>query len=95
MPKCSVSVTDEQNGESPVDTRDYPSVGSLEAQLRDLYAQRQELQRALGTADSKAIIAMVRSLERQLVDLYGLLRGQRDHLPQFDFNPPETSSQSD
>ncbi|MEL6189036.1 MAG: hypothetical protein AAFU79_30820 [Myxococcota bacterium] len=53
----------------------------MEAQLRDLYLQRQELQRALGTADSQAIIAMVRSLERQLADLYMLLQGRTDHLP--------------
>lgn len=53
----------------------------MEAQLRDLYEQRQELQRALGTADSRAIIAMVRSLEKQLADLYNLLRGRHDHLP--------------
>lgn len=53
----------------------------MEAQLKDLYAQRQELQRDLGTADSKAIIAMVRSLEQQLADLYTLFHGRTDHLP--------------
>ncbi len=56
----------------------------MEDQLRDLYAQRQELQRALGTADSTAIIAMVRSLERQLEDLYRLFEGRAEQLPNLD-----------
>lgn len=42
----------------------------MEAQLRSLYADRERLHRALGTADPDAIIAMVRSLEAQLLDLY-------------------------
>lgn len=56
----------------------------MEEQLKDLYTQRQELQRALGTSDSTAIIAMVRSLERQLEDLYRLFEGRSDHLPHPD-----------
>ena len=81
MPKPSVSVTGVKgaNGTHPV--RGKPRSGTLEDQLKDLYAQRQELQRALGTADSSAIIAMVRSLERQLADLYRLFEGRTDHLP--------------
>lgn len=81
MPKPPDSVTGLPNPNGTQILRDKPRAGSLEAQLRDLYFQRQELQRALGTADSKAIIAMVRSLERQLADLYTLFHGRTDHLP--------------
>ncbi len=41
------------------------------AQLHALYADRERLHRALGTADADAIIALVRSLDAQLVDLRG------------------------
>jgi len=44
--------------------------GSLEAQLASLYADKQTLQDALGISAADEIIAMVRSLEEQLVDLY-------------------------
>ena len=44
---------------------------SLVAQLEDLYAERQRLHQSLGTANSAEIIAMIRSLEAQLVSLYG------------------------
>ncbi len=44
--------------------------GDMEAQLTCLYAERERLARVLGTADAERIIAMVRSLEEQLVDLY-------------------------
>ena len=43
---------------------------SVTEQLHALYADRQRLFRALGTADAGQIIAMVRSLEAQLADLY-------------------------
>jgi hypothetical protein len=44
--------------------------GDMESQLRSLYAERERLHQALGTADADKIIAMVRSLEEQLLDLY-------------------------
>ncbi len=44
--------------------------GDMEAQLLSLYAERERLAQALGTADADQIIAMVRSLEEQLFDLY-------------------------
>ena len=44
--------------------------GDMESQLRSLYAERERLHQALGTADAEQIIAMVRSLEEQLLDLY-------------------------
>ena len=81
MPKSPFSVTDLPAANDTPSLRDKPRSGSMEEQLRDLYLQRQELQRALGTADSTAIIAMVRSLERQLADLYRLFEGRADHLP--------------
>ena len=43
---------------------------SMEAQLGALYAERELLQRELGVSDADDIIAMVRSLEEQLADLY-------------------------
>lgn len=81
MPKSSQSVTGQPGVADVAGVEETPVAGGLEAQLQDLYAQRRELQRALGTADSKAIIAMVRSLETQLADLYNLFRGRNDHLP--------------
>ncbi len=50
---------------------------SLVAQVEDLYAERQRLHDALGTANSAEIIAMIRSLEAQLLSLYEQ-RGGRD-----------------
>lgn len=82
MPNSSHSVTGHQNGVAQGDHVSQPVEGGVEAQLRDLYAQRLELQNALGTADSQAIIAMVKSLETQLADLYNLFRGRDDHLPE-------------
>jgi hypothetical protein len=82
MPKSSDSVTDLLRPDGSSSAPGAAGCGTLEAQLQDLYAQRQELQRALGTADSRAIIAMVRSLEAQLRDLYTLLQGQNAHLPE-------------
>lgn len=77
MPKTPESVI----GLRDPTTRVEHSAGTLEAQLVDLYAQRRELEDALGTSDSKAIIAMIRSLEEQLEDLYRLFEGRNDHLP--------------
>ncbi|MEM6730551.1 MAG: hypothetical protein AAF658_03295 [Myxococcota bacterium] len=44
--------------------------GDMESQLISLYEEKRRLFKALGTADPDAIIAMVRSLEAQLLDLY-------------------------
>ena len=55
---------------SPSDDRDVLD-GGLVAQLHALYAERERLHRALGTADAEASIALVRSLQAQLVDLHG------------------------
>jgi hypothetical protein len=46
------------------------AVGSLEQQLSDLYADREALQRSLGTGDPEAIQGMIASLEDQLNDQY-------------------------
>ncbi|MCO4764108.1 MAG: hypothetical protein KC502_21535 [Myxococcales bacterium] len=58
------ATTDEEFAtENPVD-------GGVVAQLHALYAERALLHEALGTADAASIVAMVSSLEAQLVDLY-------------------------
>ena len=44
--------------------------GGLEAQLIDLYAQRELLEQELGVSDALTLIRMVRSMEAQLVSLY-------------------------
>lgn len=44
--------------------------GGMEAQLNALYAEREMLHDALGTADAQDIIAMVHSLEAQCNDFY-------------------------
>ena len=44
--------------------------GGLVAQIESLYDERRRLYQALGTSDVDEIIAMVRSLEQQLVALY-------------------------
>ena len=44
--------------------------GGMEAQLIDLYAQRELLERELGISDAQTLIMMVRSMEAQLVALY-------------------------
>lgn len=46
------------------------AVESLDDQLRDLYADREQLQRTLGTADPDALIGMLQSLEDQAQDQY-------------------------
>jgi hypothetical protein len=47
-----------------------PSRGGLEAQLDSLYEDRARLHRELGTADPDEIVAMIRNLEDQLLELY-------------------------
>lgn len=49
-----------------------PSRDDPEQTLDELRAQRLVLARELGVTDSHAIVAMVRSLEAQLADLYAL-----------------------
>lgn len=44
--------------------------GGMEAQLIALYADREQLENELGVSDAGELIAMVRSLEAQLADLY-------------------------
>ena len=46
-------------------------IADLEAQLRSLYTERAILFAELGTADARAVVAIIRSLEAQLADLYG------------------------
>ena len=53
---------------------------SLEEQLRTLNAERATLERELGVADAAQIIAMVRSLEAQLVSLYEEREAGADHV---------------
>ena len=48
--------------------------GSLVAQLNALYEERAFLHNALGTSDAASIVAMVRSLEAQLMDVYSARR---------------------
>ena len=45
--------------------------GGLVAQLHALYAERERLHATIGTADADDIIALIASLEAQLIDLYG------------------------
>ena len=44
--------------------------GSMASQLTVLYAEREYLHEHLGISESAYIVAMVRSLETQLSDLY-------------------------
>lgn len=60
----------DQNYQLPKVELDVNSAGDMEAQLVELYEEKRRLFKALGTADPEAIIAMVRSLEAQLLDLY-------------------------
>ncbi len=46
-------------------------VQSLEDQLNHLYREKENLHRVLGVSDDASIIRMVKSLEAQLIDLYG------------------------
>jgi hypothetical protein len=43
---------------------------SMEAQLRSLYEDRELLERELGVSSPTVLIAMIRSMEAQLIDLY-------------------------
>ena len=45
--------------------------GGMEAQLASLYAERELLEQELGTADASRIVRMIRSMEEQLIALYG------------------------
>lgn len=42
------------------------TIGSMDEQLRVLYAEKEALASALGTADAQTIIAMIRSLESDI-----------------------------
>lgn len=44
--------------------------GDMEAQLRSLYEDREILERELSVSDPHVIIAMIRSMEAQLIELY-------------------------
>lgn len=45
-------------------------IASLEEQLQSLYAEKEQLDKALGISSADDIITMVRSLEEQLDSLY-------------------------
>ncbi len=49
---------------------------NLEDQLKDLYAEREEVSRVLGSGDPEHLRTMIANLENQLKDLYG----ERDEL---------------
>ena len=49
---------------------DSSDVGSIEAQLILLYDEKKQLEDELGVSNPEAIIAMIRSMEQQLKDLY-------------------------
>ncbi len=71
MPKNDEIVTQQTTLEEEIPLHNPLVVtGDMEQQLRSMYAERQQLVRALGTADAEAIIRMVRSMEAQLTDLY-------------------------
>lgn len=46
-------------------------VANLEMQLVSLYAEKEYLERELGTSDPVIIVHMIKSMEKQLVELYG------------------------
>lgn len=52
-------------------------LASMEAQMKELYADRELLERELGTSDADKIVSMVRSLENQLKTLYHEKEGQQ------------------
>jgi hypothetical protein len=49
----------------------------MEAQMKELYADRELLERKLGTSDANQIVLMVKSLENQLKTLYHEKEGQQ------------------
>jgi len=51
-------------------THDTQSPGDMEAQLRSLYEDRELLEEQLGVSSPHLLIALVRSMEEQLVELY-------------------------
>jgi len=52
------------------ETLDGVRPGSIEEQLITLYAEKELLEKTLGTSDPTILIAMVQSMEEQLVALY-------------------------
>lgn len=50
-------------------------IASCDEQLQALYAEKEQLETALGVSNAEDIIAMVRSLEEQLQALYEEKRG--------------------
>lgn len=52
-------------------------LASMEAQMKELYADRELLERELGTSDAEKIVSMVQSLENQLKTLYYEKEGQQ------------------
>ena len=56
--------------EIAIETGESAALASMEAQLCALYAERERLIAALGTAEPEALIAMVQSLEAQLAEVY-------------------------
>lgn len=50
--------------------QDIRGPGDMEAQLRSLYEDRELLEEQLGVSSPHLLIAMVRSMEEQLVELY-------------------------
>jgi hypothetical protein len=50
---------------------------SLSLQLESLYEERAFLAAEIGISDARDIVAMVRSLEAQLNDMYGQLAHQK------------------
>lgn len=54
--------------------------GTMEGQLSLLYAEKELLEKELGTSDAQEIIAMVKSLEEQLNVLYAEKEGSSDEL---------------
>lgn len=54
-----------------------PQIESMEAQMKELYAERELLERELDTADAEQIVSMIRSLENQLKTLYHEKEGQQ------------------
>lgn len=68
--------------DAPEDGDEVVVAGDMQAQLVALYREQERLHEAVGTADSSELIAMIKSLEAQLRDLYAereraFLRGER------------------
>jgi len=52
--------------------------------LEELEADRAKLERALGFADAEMVVAMVRSLEEQLVELYRAMDESSEEFEVYD-----------